>query len=126
MCFWSGIILFEIIVFILFIVSIVLCLLAGIQAFVGAGCLTVYVLNDNTVCQGVLSLLQAWLTSFYSTGIGDLASACGDNTLLTCDLISSKMATSAMYTVLGSLIAAVLSFQMIIESAIMHERSRWR
>jgi hypothetical protein len=125
LCFWSFVILLEIIVFVLFIVSIVLCLIAGIKAFVSAGCSTVYVLGDNTICQGVLTLIQGWLPSFF-TSVGDLAEACGSQNLLTCELISNATAKAVVYTILGSLVAAVLSFQMIIESAIMHERARWR
>lgn len=125
LCFWSFVILLEIIVFVLFIVSIVLCLLAGIKAFISMGCTTVYVLSDSTICQGVLSLIQGWLTTFFA-GMGDLTLACDAESLLTCGLIASKTAQATMYMILGSLIAAVLSFQMIIETAILHERARWR
>lgn len=125
LCFWSFVILLEIIVFVLFIVAIVLCLLGGIKAFISLGCTTIYVVNDETICQGVLSLIGSFLSTFFS-GIGDLATACGDQNLLTCGLIASKTASATMYMILGSLIAAVLSFQMIIETAIMHERARWR
>jgi len=125
LCFWAFAIFLEVIVFVMFIVSIVLCLVAGVKAFVSAGCSTVYVLDDNTICQGVLSVIQKWLNTFF-TDVGDLTAACGNSNLLTCNLIESKTAHAIVYTVLGSLVAAVLSFQMIIESAIQHERARWR
>jgi len=119
------VILLEVIVFVLFIVSIVLCLLAGVKAFLSAGCTTVYVLGDDTICQGVLSVIQIWLTSFLAD-VGDLTTACQSQSLLTCELIESKTKQAVVFTIIGSLVAAVLSFQMIIESAIMHERARWR
>jgi len=125
LCFWSFVILLEVIVFVLFIVSIVLCLLAGVKAFLSAGCTTVYVLGDDTICQGVLSVIQIWLTSFLAD-VGDLTTACQSQSLLTCELIESKTKQAVVFTIIGSLVAAVLSFQMIIESAIMHERARWR
>merc|ERR1740121_3162262 len=100
LCFWS---------FVILLVSIVLCLIAGIKAFVSAGCSTVYVLGDNTICQGVHTLIQGWLPSFF-TSVGDLAEACGAQNLLTCELINNATAKAVVYTILGSLVAAVLSF----------------
>lgn len=126
LCFWGFIILFQIIVLILFVVSIVLCLLAGIKAFIVAGCAEVYLLGDPKICTGTLATVKGFLLTFLQTTGIPLANTCDEKTLLTCQLIGEKLKTSSMFTVLGSLIAAVFSFQMIVESAILHERARWR
>mmetsp|Transcript_78507 Transcript_78507/g.243500 ORF Transcript_78507/g.243500 Transcript_78507/m.243500 type:complete len:1110 (+) Transcript_78507:45-3374(+) len=126
LCFWSVIIFAQIIVLVLFVISIVLCLLAGIQAFIVAGCAEVYMLGDGTLCTGTLQTVQTFLISFLVQSNHPLSQACDKRTLLTCQLIGSKMSTAAMFTIIGSLLAAVFSFQMITESAILHERVRWR
>lgn len=126
LCFWSVILLLQIIVLVLFVVSIVLCLLAGVQAFISSGCAEVYLLSDKSICTGVLGTLRTWLLSFLTNDSALIEEACEKKDLLTCELISSRLSSSAMYTIVGSLLAAVLSFQMIVESAVQHERARWR
>mmetsp|Transcript_21481 Transcript_21481/g.49984 ORF Transcript_21481/g.49984 Transcript_21481/m.49984 type:complete len:1062 (+) Transcript_21481:66-3251(+) len=126
LCFWSVVILMEIIVLVLFVVAIVLCLLAGIKAFISSGCAQVYLLGDDSICTGVLGSLRRWLLSFLTRDTFLITDACQAKTLLTCELIGKKMKTSAIKTTIGSLAASILSFQMIVESAILHERARWR
>jgi len=126
MCFWSVALLMQVIVLIMFVISIVLCLLAGIKAFLSAGCGQVYILNDDTICTGTIGTIRQWLHSFLAAGGIPLDMVCNENQLRTCELIGSRLKNSALMTVIGSILAAVLTFQMIIESAIMHERARWR
>jgi len=125
MCFWSVIIVMEVIVLLLFIVSLVLCLLAGIQAFLAAGCGQIYILGDDSICHGAMDMLGTFLSTF-RVGDSDMRDACASQELMTCQVIGSRMQTSATYTVLGSLLAAVFSFQMIIETGVLYEKARWR
>eukprot|EP00401_Gymnodinium_catenatum_P002866 CAMPEP_0117556704 /NCGR_PEP_ID=MMETSP0784-20121206/51947_1 /TAXON_ID=39447 /ORGANISM="" /LENGTH=975 /DNA_ID=CAMNT_0005353989 /DNA_START=53 /DNA_END=2980 /DNA_ORIENTATION=+ len=125
-CFWSAVLLLQVVVLILFIVSIVLCLLAGVNAFISSGCLQIYILGDVNVCQGTLGVVKEFLQTFMMTGRVSLHTACTSETLVTCHLIAAKMKTSAIFTTAGSMLAAVLTFQMILEAAVMHERARWR
>jgi len=125
MCFWSVIILMEIIVLLLFIVSLVLCILAGVQAFLAAGCGQIYILGDFNICNGALDMLGTFLSSF-RVGESESRDACMSQELLTCQVIGSRMRTSAMYTTVGSMVAAVFSFQMIIETGVLYEKARWR
>jgi len=125
MCFWSCIILCEVVVLLLFIVAIVLTLVGGIKAFVGASCSSIYFLADPAVCNGVLDVLQGWLSTFWENGASQLADACNSESLLTCALIQEKLMTSILYTTAGSLLASVLSFQMIVNTAQLHEQARW-
>merc|ERR1712176_117683 len=46
-CFWSFILLFEGLVLVLFVVSIVFVMLGGIQIFVGATCSQIYIIGDT-------------------------------------------------------------------------------
>lgn len=127
--FWSMIILVQVIVLVLFIMSIVLCLLAGVQAFLSSGCSEIYMLEDNTVCTGILTGIQDFLSSFWSTayqysGI-DINDACDSTELLTCSLISDDLTYSMYTTTSGSMLAALITFQLLIESAMMHEKARF-
>jgi hypothetical protein len=123
--FWSVILIVQVIVLILFVMSIVLCLLAGVQAFLGAGCSEIYMLNDNTVCTGILTGIQDFLISFWGTSSIDINDACESTQLLTCRLITDDLATSMVTTTMGSMLAALITFQLLIESAMMHERARF-
>mmetsp|Transcript_126040 Transcript_126040/g.245869 ORF Transcript_126040/g.245869 Transcript_126040/m.245869 type:complete len:978 (+) Transcript_126040:119-3052(+) len=126
MCFWSVIIIMQVLVLVLFLVSILLCILAGVKAFLAAGCAQIYIVNDSKICTGVLGMIRRWLMSFLLEDPVLLHDACDSHTLLTCQLIGAKLKKSAMYTTVGSMMAAVFSFQMIIESAVLHERATWR
>lgn len=123
--FWSVILIVQVIVLILFMVSIILCLLAGVQAFLSAGCTEIYMLTDNTVCTGILTGIQSFLSSFWGTSSIDINDACESTELLTCSLISDNLATSMYTTTIGSMFAALITFQLLIESAMMHERARF-
>jgi len=126
LCFWSIIVFMQIIVLVLFVISIVLCLLAGIKAFIVAGCAEIYLLGDPSICTGTLGDVKQFLLSFLAASPIPFSQQCEAKTLLTCQLIGSKLKTSGIFTVIGSLVAAVFSFQMIVESAVLHERARWR
>merc|ERR1719446_72141 len=123
--FWSVIILMEVIVLLLFLVSLVLCILAGVQAFLAAGCGQIYILGDFSICNSALDMLQSFLSSF-RVGDSESRDACVSQELMTCEVIGSRMQTSAVYTVVGSMLAAVFSFQMIIETGVLYEKARWR
>jgi len=125
MCFWSVIIIMEVVVLLLFVVSLLLCLLAGVQAFLAAGCGQIYILGDQSICHSALDMLGTFLTSF-RVGDSDPTDACASQELMTCQVIGSRMQTAATYTVLGSMLAAVFSFQMIIETGVLYEKARWR
>lgn len=126
-CFWSFILLAELIVLILFVISVVLCLLSGVKAFVAAGCSQIYIIGDVSVCAGSLNTVKTFLSSFW--GASDsvhFEERCNDETLLTCQLIGTKLKNSTLGVMAGSMLASVFTFQLIVESAIMHERARWR
>jgi hypothetical protein len=125
MCFWSCIILSEVVVLLLFIIAIVLTLVSGIKAFVGSGCSAIYFLADPSICAGILGMVQGWLETFWQSAGSQLSDACYSESLLTCYLIEEKMLRSVLYTTAGSMLAAVLSFQMIVNTAQLHEQARW-
>jgi len=125
MFFWSVIIIMEVVVLLLFIVSLVLCILAGVQAFLAAGCGQIYILGDFSICTGALDMLGTFLSSF-RVGDSESRDACNSQELMVCQVIGSRMQTSAVYTVVGSMTAAVFSFQMIIETGVLYEKARWR
>jgi hypothetical protein len=129
LCFWSCIILLEVVCLLIFVMSLVLTILAGVQAFMVSGCSQVYLLADDKICLETIKVLKNFQESFYVSDPvleKSLDSVCSNNNLLTCDLISTKMKGSAVHTVVGGFVASVLSFQMIIESACLHTQARYR
>jgi len=125
LCFWSCIILCEAVVLMLFMVAVALTLFSGVKAFMGSGCSEIYFLSDNTVCDGILDVVKGWLAHFWDGAETRLEHACDSESLLTCKLIQDKLLKSVLYTTVGSVAAAVLSFQMIVNTAQMHEQARW-
>lgn len=121
MCFWSAAIMWQTLVLFLFIMGAVVSVVSAVQMFVATGCSAVYILGDQTICGGVLGALRAFLETFLSdvkkTDFGD---HCVDTNLLTCNLIGDSLRNSAMMTVLGSFLAAFMTFQLLIESARVH------
>jgi len=126
-CFWSFIILFQVIVLLLFIMSLVFCILAGIQMFMGSSCMQLYIITDTKVCTESLGQFATFLSSF-NVGHGEvpLSMACQHHELLTCDLIHDKMFQAGIMTVAGSFVSVIFSFELIFAIAIIHERARWR
>mmetsp|Transcript_27875 Transcript_27875/g.60911 ORF Transcript_27875/g.60911 Transcript_27875/m.60911 type:complete len:449 (+) Transcript_27875:286-1632(+) len=127
LCFWSLLLLMQVIVLLIFIVSILLCILAGVKAFVISGCAQVYVLRDDIVCSEILLNLQQFLSTFFVADEGEsMRSVCSEQTLLTCKTITIKMQVSTLLTTVFSLLATVFSLQLIIESGVLHEMARYR
>eukprot|EP00928_Gymnodinium_smaydae_P072451 TRINITY_DN557_c1_g1_i3.p1 TRINITY_DN557_c1_g1~~TRINITY_DN557_c1_g1_i3.p1 ORF type:complete len:171 (-),score=29.70 TRINITY_DN557_c1_g1_i3:12-473(-) len=127
LCLWSTVVLMQVIVLVIFAVTIVLCILAGVKAFVVSTCGNIYMLGDVSVCAGLLENLRSWMGTFH-VGVPDevFDPVCTEEALLTCQLLSKKLGTSAILTTVASIIATVLSLQMIIESARLHEMARYR
>lgn len=124
LAFWSYILLIEAILLLLFLASVGLAVFAGVRLFVASGCAEIYVLGDRSVCSGVFNDVRQWLPGFWQDE--GLEHVCDDRRLLTCDLIGGRMAGATTATLVGSLLAAALSFQLLANSAIQHERERWR
>lgn len=124
---WSFIICFQVFVLLLFVVSLVFVVLAGIHMFVGNGCSQIYLIADHHVCQEALGLVSTFLTTFtLGDGTTPLSMTCDHYSLLTCRLIHDKLLAAAKLTVVGSFVAAFFSFQLVFDAAMMHERIRWR
>lgn len=122
LCFWSLLLLAQVIILVLFLVSLLICILAGVQAFLGAGCSKIYLLGDNQVCTAVLGIFQIFLKTF---GFFEpLEETCFHRELLTCKIIRDTTTHQAIVAIVGGLLASVLSFQMLIDSATKHERAR--
>lgn len=123
LCFWSCLLLAQLVVLILFLTSLVICLLTGIQAFLGAGCSQIYLIGDDDVCTAALGVVQIFLKTFAISG-NSLDDVCNKEQLLTCSLIRDEIQASAIRVIIGALLASVLSFQMLIDSATKHEKAR--
>lgn len=122
LCFWSFLLLAQVIVLLLFVISLVVCLLIGVQAFLGAGCSQIYLIGDDEICSAALALVQQFLKTFsFTVSLGDV---CGSQKLLTCNLIRSAIQEQAVKVIIGALLSSVASFQMLIDSATKHERAR--
>mmetsp|Transcript_29899 Transcript_29899/g.86949 ORF Transcript_29899/g.86949 Transcript_29899/m.86949 type:complete len:895 (+) Transcript_29899:74-2758(+) len=125
LCFWSILLLCEVFVLILFVLSIVICVVGGVQAFLRAGCSQVYILGDDTVCTTAMEVLNTFLKTFgiSRTPVEDI---CHQEKLMTCRLIADQASKALITSVVGAVLATLLSCQMIVESAVMHERARYR
>jgi len=127
LCFWSCLILSETVVLLVFVVCLIFCVFGGIKSFIAVGCAEIYVLNDNAVCVQTLATLREFLAVFFvKDALEPLVSTCRANQLLTCELIGQKMRRSTILTVIFGFLAAVFSFQLLVESAVLHTKAVWR
>jgi uncharacterized protein YoxC len=124
-CFWSCILVSEVVILIMFCVGILFCIIAGIKAFVAFGCAQIYVLGDNHVCTNIMVGLQSWMETFWKDMPSNIEDACESDTLVACEAMSKTLMSSAKQTVIGSFVAAFFSLQMIFLSAKLHERARY-
>lgn len=122
--FWACLIIMEVVCLIIFAVSILLCILAGVKVFLANGCSQIYVLGDPTICGQTMSNLRQFLDTFLG-GIAtvDLPDVCTNEKLLTCNMISKEMKLSGIMTTIFSFLAALISTQFLIESAMLHSRA---
>jgi len=126
MCLWSMILIMQVVVLLVFIVSILLTVLAGVKVFMTAGCAQVYIINDDKVCTETMKHLGTFLETFHvGEDVTSLDFVCDVQQLKTCQMITQKMATSTIYTVVGSFAATIFSFELILNTAMLHERARW-
>jgi hypothetical protein len=125
LCFWSCILVSEVVILIMFVVGILFCIIAGIKAFIAFGCAQIYVLGDNHVCTNIMVGLQSWMETFWKDMPSNIEDACESDTLVACEAMSKTLMSSAKQTVIGSFVAAFFSLQMIFLSAKLHERARY-
>lgn len=126
LCFWSFILLLQIFVVLLMIVAMVLCMLSGIQAFIGSGCDEVYMLNESGVCTEVMVTLKTFISSFSAAPGQPLEEWCSSKKLATCEVLAASMQSAIMLTTVFSFAGTILYYQLIVESAVLHERARLR
>jgi hypothetical protein len=126
LCFWSCIIVLQIIVLVIFVVAIVLSMLAGVKAFISMACEEIYMLNEADMCYNVLSSVKGFITTFTVDPMIPLEETCDAKKLLMCNLIGEKMKNSVILTVVFSFLSALFQYQLIVESAVLHERAVMR
>jgi len=121
-CFWSCIILLETVIILVYACTVILVVFAYLTRLMQSSCMQIYILGDESICTNNLEKIREFADHF----LGDhpLTSTCGDYRLLLCKHIKDSMMASSVLTTIGSIVATILSHQMIIESAILHERSR--
>jgi len=120
-CFWSFVLLMELLWLLMFVASFALLLVTGVKAFLAAGCAPVYMLGDATVCSQALQLVSGWLEG--DSWLGSVSGESPDS-LLVCNILSQKFGSGILMAALSNVVAAVLTFQLIVDSAMMHERRR--
>jgi uncharacterized protein YoxC len=125
LCFWSCILVSEVVILIMFCVGILFCIIAGIKAFIAFGCAQIYVLGDNHVCTNIMVGLSSWMETFWKDMPSSIEDACESDTLVACEVMAKTLMSSAKQTVIGSFVAAFFSLQMIFLSAKLHERARY-
>merc|ERR1719375_2491617 len=81
MCFWSCMIIYQIIVLVIFIVGIVLCMLNGIKLFFSASCLEIYMLDQSDMCLSVLQSVKVFITTFVVDPLIPLEDTCNQQNL---------------------------------------------
>jgi hypothetical protein len=126
LCFWSCIIVLQVIVLVLFVVAIVLCMLAGVKEFMNMACEEIYMLNEADMCYNVLTSVKGFITTFTVDPMIPLDATCDAKKLLLCNLIGEKMKNSMMLTTVFSFLSALFQYQLIVESAVLHERAVMR
>jgi hypothetical protein len=130
LCFWSLILLLKVFVLILFIMSLVFIIVAGLWTGAGAGCAaTSGPVNDVGECTELMMKIKNETLKTFWTNMhpgSDVATMCEDYKLATCAHATAKFEAARTYIALGGALVPVFSFYLIFMMAVMHERARWR
>merc|ERR1711874_803160 len=98
----------QLIVLVIFVISIVLCVLIGVKAFISVGCSGIYILGDVDICTGSMIMMRSFVETFWTDPAILLEEMCGQKKLMTCRLINQELGNSTINTVLCSTVSAVL------------------
>merc|ERR1719253_94970 len=125
MFFWSVLIFVDILVLVTFYVCLTLCVTVAVAIFAHSGCAQLYVLGDMTVCSEALGVVGK-LLSFLGGGTYIQEGVCGHHYLLTCNVFTTSLKGQGVLTGVAGFLASFFSFNLLVESAVLHERARWQ
>jgi hypothetical protein len=129
LCFWSFVMIMQVVALVLFLMSIVFTIIGGVDILLATGCAEIYVITDDKICQTSMHFMQSFLSTFKigaASGLNPMTEACNNHNLLLCEKIQTDLINSATYTIIGSFLSCAFTFQLIFDTAVLHERARWR
>jgi len=128
LCFWSAILFGQIVVLLMFLISIVLCVLAVVKTFMVVGCSQAWILGDEMVCTDALLNLRAFLESFFTgeDARSPIMTLCSQDGLTTCTMIQHKMMVSTVLTSVFSILSTLVTLQLLVDVGVRHESARYR
>jgi len=137
LAFWSCILCMTAIALLVFLIAIFLCITSGFGRFLMSGCAQVYALGDASICFDVLNGLKRAFRSFNFRNMDESVSreqmeedlptdVCIRLDLTTCQKIDHEMHQSAMLVTFFGLLGVALTFQVVLDSSMLHQRSRLR
>lgn len=120
--FWSLCLLLEFVVFVVFFAATFLCSFALAKVLLLVSCSELHILSSGDVCGQSLGHVRTWLNTFHAQD-ADLPGTCRDRQLLTCDLISQRLAVNGAISTSFAIVASVFTFHLLVEGAMMHTRA---
>lgn len=125
--FWSVLIVMQLFVVLIFVVVLILLILGAVKIFITAGCEQIYILGDQTICGQTLGSLRSFVNTFLAElKVHELPDFCMKENLLVCGMIKEEMQSSAILSMVFGFLSAVISFQLLVESATLHTRAVMR
>eukprot|EP00927_Polykrikos_kofoidii_P006596 TRINITY_DN1266_c0_g1_i1.p1 TRINITY_DN1266_c0_g1~~TRINITY_DN1266_c0_g1_i1.p1 ORF type:complete len:990 (-),score=220.63 TRINITY_DN1266_c0_g1_i1:81-3050(-) len=126
-CFWSFLILGQLFIVVLFLLSMVFCILAGVEMFIASGCAQIYLLGNESICTETLRVVQRFVMTFDARAPHlKIGQVCGSKDLMVCHHISNRLKNAAIYSASGAILAGFISFYLLIEACVIHERVRMK
>jgi hypothetical protein len=122
--FWSFLILLDLIVLVLFWVCIAYCALLGFAFFLHIGCKQIYPIEDLSVCHDVMTMYGGFMSKLDPTFYQD-ENVCGVASLATCNFFKREVESQMFYIVICGFCASFFSYQLLVDSAVLHEQARW-
>jgi hypothetical protein len=124
MIFWSVLLLLDVLVLVTFYFAVTATIAVVISGWIHSGCAQIYPLEHHEVCTEVMSrygsVMGVLNPNFYQE-----THVCRSSHLTTCNLFKEEVQNQWAFLVIGSYWASFLSFQLIVESAVLHEQVRW-
>jgi hypothetical protein len=123
--FWSLLILLDIIVLATFWVVIAYDAVLGFSFFVHVGCKQIYPIEDIKVCHDVMSWYGQFMGLIAPQAFYQEENVCAESTLVTCRIFKDQVESQMFYIVVCGFFASFFSYQLLVDSAMLHEQARW-
>eukprot|EP00929_Paragymnodinium_shiwhaense_P044435 TRINITY_DN22801_c0_g1_i2.p1 TRINITY_DN22801_c0_g1~~TRINITY_DN22801_c0_g1_i2.p1 ORF type:complete len:965 (+),score=264.31 TRINITY_DN22801_c0_g1_i2:125-3019(+) len=126
-CMISTVVLMQLMILVMFLLANAVGILCALFIILGSLCSALPIVSSASDCSAIINGITTLFPAFYVSNPGeDMSGACGAYSLVTCDVMAPRLKTGALLCIAGSWLAIILTSELIIQFAAMHECVKYR